>query len=427
MVCMGDLTNTTENNQVCLKYGEKWRVHRRLSHTAVGTQSLKEHRSFQSDESTLLLRDILLQPSDYVAAIERYSCSVVSIIGWGRRIDKLNDQVAQMALAFMEVVNAVIPGQAMMEIMPWLTKLPSWINPWPMRVLAGATKHTRYFYEMTKESAETRPEASFSKRLMQEQKDNGLSWREIGNLTSNLIGGGVDTTSSSMISLILAMCCFPETQRKAQAELDCIVGRSRLPTHDDSDSLPYTTALVAEVLRWRTATVLGGLPHAPNQDDTYQSYHIPKDTWILGNIWAIHRNPRDYPEPDAFRPERFLGGLERAHPNKKGHSAFGWGRRVCSGQGLAEQGIWLVAATVLWGFDIKPGVDDEGNEIPLDIFAYTASENQRPEPFEARFIPRSAEIEKMILDEAEAARERLRRYDGETKVKLDDIPSLHLD
>lgn len=243
--------------------------------------------------------------------------------------------------------------------MPWLTRLPSWINPFPGRVLAGSTRHTRYFYEMTKESADTRAGGSFSKRLMREKEESGLSWREVGNLTSNLIGGGVDTTSSSMVSLIFAMCYFPEKQHKAQEELDRVVGRTRMPTWEDEDSLLYITATVSEVLRWRTVTVLGGLPHAPIQDDEYQGYFIPKDTWIVGNIWAIHRNPRDYPEPDEFRPERFLKGLERPHPSKKGHSAFGWGRRQCSRQPLAEQGLWLVTARSLWAFDIKPGLDEE--------------------------------------------------------------------
>lgn len=50
---------------------------------------------------------------------------------------------------------------------------------------------------------------------------------------------------------------------------------------------------------------------------------------------------------------------------------FGWGRRVCSGQGLAEQGTFITVARLLWGFNIQKAVDDRGNEIPVDIFAYT--------------------------------------------------------
>jgi hypothetical protein len=50
---------------------------------------------------------------------------------------------------------------------------------------------------------------------------------------------------------------------------------------------------------------------------------------------------------------------------------FGWGRRVCSGQGLAEQGTFLTVARLLWGFNIQKALDRNGNEVPVDIFAYT--------------------------------------------------------
>lgn len=50
---------------------------------------------------------------------------------------------------------------------------------------------------------------------------------------------------------------------------------------------------------------------------------------------------------------------------------FGWGRRVCSGQGLAEQGTFITVARLLWGFRFQKAFDQSGNEIPLDIFDYT--------------------------------------------------------
>lgn len=60
------------------------------------------------------------------------------------------------------------------------------------------------------------------------------------------------------------------------------------------------------------------------------------------------------------------------------------------------------------------------NEVKLDIFAYTNSENMRPEPFRVRFIPRSDAVKNLLLDEAGEAREVLRIYDGETRVTMED-------
>jgi cytochrome P450 len=155
--------------------------------------------------------------------------------------------------------------------------------------------------------------------LIDSQDVQGLSDLEVATLTVNLIGGGVDTTSSTMISCIQAMCAFPEIQRKAQQEIDAVVGDNRSPTWEDADkNLPYMAALVQEVLRWRTVTILAGLPHAGTEDYECQGYLIPKGVPIIGNMWAIHRNPRDFPDPDVFRPERFLDTeLKRPYPNSR--------------------------------------------------------------------------------------------------------------
>ncbi|KIX01994.1 uncharacterized protein Z518_07933 [Rhinocladiella mackenziei CBS 650.93] len=424
MIAMGDCVNATETNQVCLVYGDRWRLHRRLMHTAVGSQAVRSYRDIQSNESKILVRDLMDRPADFVLSIERYSCSIVSIIGWGRRIDKINDYVAQMALKAMEGVDLIIPGLFIMESIPILARLPRWLNwiyPLPHSLITFSKHLQRYFVALSKEGAHA-PEDNFAKRLFKEQQENGLHDDEIASLTSNLIGGGVDTTSGTLISFILAMCVFPEAQRNAQKELDRVVGPDRVPDWSDENLLPYVKAVVSEVLRWRTVTILGGIPHAPIQDDEYRGYFIPKGTAITGNVWAIHRNPRDFPEPDKFRPERYYGGLERPYPNKQGHNAFGWGRRQCSGQPLAEQGLFLTIATLLWAFDIKPGLDKNGNEVSLDIFAYTKSENMRPEPFKARFLPRSREIEQIIREEATRARKELTVFDGETRLTLDNVP-----
>lgn len=232
----------------------------------------------------------------------------------------------------------------------------------------------RYFYLLTEEGAKA-AEDNFSKILMNSQKKSGLTDVEVGGLAGNLIGGGVDTTSSTMISCVLAMCAFPDVQRKAQAEIDSVVGSDRSPSWEDIDSkLPYMVALVKEVLRWRSVAVLAGIPHANTKDVEYKGYHFPAGTNMIGNLWAIHRNPRDFPDPDVFRPERFLNGLEKPYPNAKGSNPFGWGRRQCSGQPFAEQGLLYSLTRLIWAFDLKPGFDDNVRLFCLHIPRYHFSQ-----------------------------------------------------
>jgi cytochrome P450 len=71
------------------------------------------------------------------------------------------------------------------------------------------------------------------------------------------------------------MTICPDAQRKAQEELDVIVGSDRLPDYEDWDSLPYTEALLREVLRWRPVLPLG-VAHAITDDDVFKGYLIPK-------------------------------------------------------------------------------------------------------------------------------------------------------
>jgi cytochrome P450 len=327
---------------------------------AVGSQAVRNYRPFQAAESKVLIKDILIDPDDFELSIERYSVSSTSVVGWGRRIDKKNDYVAQQALKLMEGVNLVVPGVYIMEAIPELMHLPSWLYKFPKTLRTGSAIISRYFYLLTQEGAQAE-EDNFGKKVLNSQQKHGLTDLEVSSLMGNLIGGGVDTTSSTMISCILAMACFPEVQKKAQAEMDAAVGQDRSPNWADIDEgrIPYLVALVKEVLRWRTVTVLAGIPHANTKDVEYNGYHFPAGTNFTGNMWAIHRNPKDFPNPDEFRPERFLNGLERPYPNARGSNPFGYGRRQCSGQPFAEQGLLFSLARLIWAFDIQPGLDEK--------------------------------------------------------------------
>jgi cytochrome P450 len=213
---------------------------------AVGSQAVRKYRTFQAHESAILVRDLLLEPHDVELSIERYSVSVTSIVGWGRRVDRKNDYVAQQALKLMEAVNFVVPGIYLMEAIPWLIRLPAWLYALPSQMQLGASILSRYFYLLTQESAEA-AEDNFGKHVMAFQQASHMTDVEVAGLMANLIGGGVDTTSSTMISCILAMAYFPEVQEKAHAEFDAVVGNDRSPNWDDIDSnaLPYLTAVVS--------------------------------------------------------------------------------------------------------------------------------------------------------------------------------------
>jgi cytochrome P450 len=170
----------------------------------------------------------------------------------------------------------------------------------------------------------------------------------------------------------LAMVAYPEVQLRAQAELDAVVGRSRLPTFADYPHLPYIRAMVKEVLRWRPIAPLG-VPHRLTMDDWYEGMFIPKGTICLPNVWHLNHDPEIYGETaEHFDPARHLdanGDIAPGPPDAKeeGHMSFGFGRRVCVGRHLANNSLFINIAILLWASKIERKKDASGQPLPLDV------------------------------------------------------------
>ncbi|KAF8860210.1 putative cytochrome P450 [Acephala macrosclerotiorum] len=426
MVVFGEL-GPGQTNVVSMYYGDRWRVHRKLTHMGVGLQQVRNYRPFQNDESILVAYNILKTPELYEKHFERYAASVVSIIGFGRRISDTKDPIISEVIAVMQrAAELNVPGKTfpmLMETFPILAKFPNVIAPWK-HGLGGKNSRGGSFYYSLAEEVRDNPEQSqcYVKKIFEEAPKYDLRPEEIAALTGNLFGAGSDTSSSTLVTFALACCAFPEVLPRAWEELDRVVGPDRSPSMDDELNLPYIKAFVKEVFRWRSVAIIGGQPHAPIRDDEYKGWLIPRGTWVQGNVWAIHHSEKEFPDPDRFYPARYLkeDPQNRPFPNEKGYMTFGWGRRVCSGQGLAEQGPFITIARLLWAFNIKKARGADGKEIPVDIFAYTNGLNMRPQPFKCRFISRSPEIRATIEREGEEAEQRLSVYDGETEYRLSD-------
>ena len=80
------------------------------------------------------------------------------------------------------------------------------------------------------------------------------------------------------------MAMYPEAQRRAQEELDRVVGPDRLPDFSDRKRLPYLTALLKELLRWHVVTPIS-VPHRAVADDEYRGWYIPAGSVITVNAW----------------------------------------------------------------------------------------------------------------------------------------------
>lgn len=99
-----------------------------------------------------------------------------------------------------------------------------------------------------------------------------------------MLEAGSDTTAATLVAFVQAMVLYPEAQKRAQEEIDRVVGQDRLPNMDDEMSLPFVRGCVKESLRWMPTNILG-VPHAVTKDDEYMGYNIPKGAGIVNNVW----------------------------------------------------------------------------------------------------------------------------------------------
>lgn len=88
------------------------------------------------------------------------------------------------------------------------------------------------------------------------------------------------------MTFFLAITVFPEVQKKAQEELDRVIGNDRLPVSADRDTLPYIMAVMKETHRWHPIAPMG-LPHTSTAEDIYKGYRIPKGAILMPNTWYV--------------------------------------------------------------------------------------------------------------------------------------------
>ncbi|XP_042478750.1 p-coumarate 3-hydroxylase-like [Macadamia integrifolia] len=166
----------------------------------------------------------------------------------------------------------------------------------------------------------------------------------------DIVAAGTDPTSATEWTMA-EMMEHPEIMRKAQEELEQVVGMDNIVEESHLPKLSYLNAVMKESLRLHPPFPLM-IPHCPSQSCTVGGYSIPKGTSVYVNVWAMHRDPNAWENPLTFQPERFLS--DGKNYDYKGSNfdylPFGSGRRMCPGIPLEEKMSIYVLASLLHSF-----------------------------------------------------------------------------
>ncbi|XP_063056859.1 cytochrome P450 2J6-like [Engraulis encrasicolus] len=174
--------------------------------------------------------------------------------------------------------------------------------------------------------------------------------------TLDLFVAGSETTSTTLRWSFLYMAKYPEVQEKVQAEIEQVIGNSRLPSMADRPNMPYTDAVLHEIQRLGNIVPLA-LPRNTTKDVQLNGYHIPKGTQVIPNLTSVLFDENEWETPNSFNPGHFLD-KEGKFVKNPAFIPFSAGKRVCLGESLAKMELFIFFTSFLqrFSFSMPPGV-----------------------------------------------------------------------
>ncbi|KAF8478443.1 cytochrome P450 [Russula ochroleuca] len=399
-----------------MPYGDVWRRTRRAAHEVLTKVAVRNYHPMFCKEGILLATAMLENPDASDKHLQRSSASAtISILYDYPTLENEHDKTLTEIHTFINRISAAgAPGAHLVELFHWMIHIPARFAKWKREAMEHFRQHSAIFNGLldtvSNDIAKGSERPSVSASLIKNSNRSGLSNTEIAWLLGTLYSAGAETTATTLAWWTRAMVAHPEIQKRAQDELDAVVGRSRTPTFADAPNLPYIQALVKESLRWRPALPLG-VPHTTTKDDWYEGMFIPKGTMCMVNLWQCHHDPASYgPDAASFNPERFLDEHGRLIPGPvetrdDGHSTYGFGRRACVGKHAANDSLFINIATVLWAARLECARDENGKEIPPDTeTTVDLGTVFQPVPYKCKITPRFPEAPSLLVEELELLR-----------------------
>ncbi|KAM5575239.1 flavonoid-6-hydroxylase-like [Rosa sericea] len=197
--------------------------------------------------------------------------------------------------------------------------------------------------------------------------------------------GGIDTITGTLTWILTLLLNNREALKKAQHELDQHVGRERQIKESDTANLVYLQAIIKETLRLYPPGPIPRPDHESTEDCVVGGYHIPAKTRLVINISKIQRDPKVWPDPNEFRPERFLTTHKSIDVRGQDFELipFSSGRRICPGMYLALKSMPLLLASLLHGFELSTLGDE-----PVDMSEAGGLTNHKAGKVEVFLTPR---------------------------------------
>lgn len=353
---------------ICTTEGKTWEQHREFFHQQMrnfleeggkGTQGFIEVIMDEIDDIRIDLAKKIGEP---IGLAYRLNVSLINIlwtIASGRRLHAQQQEFLSV-YECIDKINGFMSRAAIMSFLPLLSRIvPESIS----KMEKGRYYRNRFvaisekWIKEHKEDYRGNRTGDLQDAYLEKVKEGceGFSENGLSAMLRELFVIGAESESVMLRWAFRVLSVNKDAQRQIQDEMDRVVGE-RDVTWEDRKSLHYTMAAISELQRYSDIAP-SGIPHKAMCDVEFHGFTIPKDTIILTNLHACHRNPTYWKYPDKFEPEHFLDESGNYVSDKEGFVPFGTGLRSCPAAGLTNMQMFLMITNLLktFSFRVPPG------------------------------------------------------------------------
>ncbi|XVE76045.1 hypothetical protein DITRI_Ditri12bG0141500 [Diplodiscus trichospermus] len=357
-----------EGSLITSQYGSHWRMLRRLCTTEFFVTSrldaMREVRGRCIDRMVQFVEDAGANGTNPIDVGRFIFLMSFNLIGNLMFSKDLLDPKSEKGAKFFCHAGKVMELAGKPNVADFLP-IVRWLDP--QRIRRKTQFHVERAFEIAgvfiKERMESMENGKYEGKrkdfldVLLEFRGNGIeepsqfSSRTINVIVFEMFTAGTDTTTSTLEWAMAELLHNPRTMKIVQAELRSTLGPGMKLEEKHIENLPYLKAVIKETLRLHPPLPFL-VPHMAMDSCKMLGYHIPKETQILVNVWAIGRDPKTWKDPLVFKPERFL---EPNMVDYKGHHfefiPFGSGRRMCPAVPLASRVLPMALGSLLHFFD----------------------------------------------------------------------------
>jgi cytochrome P450 len=322
--------------------GELWRRQRRLAQPAFHRRPVGAYGQVMVSHAERMLatwRDGEVR--DVHQEMRRLTLGIVAEVLFGAEKDKA-EEVGEV-LGWLDRHTNRFEEQGSAMVVRFL--LGNFPTPANLRFRKGIGRLDKILYGLIEERRQNGKDTGDLLSMLlrfRDEADRTMSDKQLRDEVLTLLLAGHETTALALSWTWYLLSQHPEVEAKLLEELQEVLG-DRTPTIDDLPRLTYAEMLVKESMRLYPPA--WGVSRETIEECEIGGYRVPAGTQLLIFLWAMHRDPRYFQDPEAFNPSRWESSLAKRVP-KYAYLPFGAGPRICIGSSFAMTEAILLLATI---------------------------------------------------------------------------------